>query len=117
VSLYRTKEEARRVYIDLIKEVASQWPNWVPPINIHVGPPSFRSLISFVSDSSRTTQPGDFGIVNAKKELLVEGNIYTHRDTAQLASNYPPIQSDEVEHYKIHSYEVRELNIGANAGV
>ncbi|KAI0300385.1 hypothetical protein BC826DRAFT_905835 [Russula brevipes] len=94
--MFLFQENAQRKYIDLIKEAVEKWPNWDPPINIH---------------------PGDFGTVKTKTgRLLVEGNIYTHGDTKQLASQYPPIQSDEVERYHIQSNKVRRLDIGANVG-
>ena len=33
---FRTKENAQRKYIDLIKEAAAKWANWDPPRNIRV---------------------------------------------------------------------------------
>jgi hypothetical protein len=37
--MFLFRENAQRKYIDLIKEAASRWPNWDPPIIIYVGPP------------------------------------------------------------------------------
>jgi hypothetical protein len=34
--LFRTKQNAQRKYVDLIKEAAAKWPNWDPPRNIRV---------------------------------------------------------------------------------
>jgi hypothetical protein len=34
--LFRTKENAQRKYIDLIKEAAAKWPNWDPARKINV---------------------------------------------------------------------------------
>jgi len=48
---------------------------------------------------------------------MVEGNIYTHVDTMGIASQYPPVLTPEVDHFSIHSYEVRALNINAGAGL
>ena len=62
-------------------------------------------------------QPGDFGTVNKKTgELIVEGNIYTHPDIAQIASQHRPIRAAEVDHYHINSFEVRQLGVNADAG-
>ncbi|KAI9458823.1 hypothetical protein F5148DRAFT_1150944 [Russula earlei] len=94
--LFRTKENAQRKYIDLIKEAVAKWPNWDPPKNIYAG---------------------DFGTVDKKSgELTVEGNIYTHDSTKQIAGDHPPILAPEVDDYQIHSYEVRGLVVDAETG-
>ena len=63
-------------------------------------------------------QPGDFGAVDKRTgELVVEGNIYTHADIVGIASQYPPVLLPEVDHFSIHSYEVRGLSINAGAGL
>jgi len=94
--LFRSRENAQRKYIDLIKRAAAKWPNWDPPRNI---------------------RPGDFGTVNKKTgELIVEGNIYTHPDIAQIACQHRPIRAAEVDHYHINSFEVRQLGVNADAG-
>jgi hypothetical protein len=49
--------------------------------------------------------------------LVVEGNIYTHIDIMDIASKYLPVPTPEVDHFSIHSYEVRALNINAGAGL
>jgi len=36
MTLFRTKENAQRKYIDLIKEAAAKWANWDPARNIYV---------------------------------------------------------------------------------
>jgi hypothetical protein len=66
----------------------------------------------------RRKQAGDFGTVNKKTgELTVEGNIYNHIDTAQIAKQYPPVESADVDFYQIPSYEVRPVDSKAGAGV
>jgi hypothetical protein len=76
-----------------------------------------------LSDINRLTvprrkQPGDFGTVNKKTgELTVEGNIYVHIDTAQIAKQYPPVESPDVDFYQIPSYEVRPMDSKAGAGM
>ncbi|KAH9998003.1 hypothetical protein BJV77DRAFT_787659 [Russula vinacea] len=93
---FRTRENAQRKYVDLIKCASAKWPNWDPPRN-------FR--------------PGDFGVVNKKTgALIVEGNIYTHPDIAQIAHQYHQIQAAEVDHYQINSFDVRGLDVNAAAG-
>ena len=70
-----------------------------------------------VSSSPPPQKPGDFGVVNKKTgALIVEGNIYTHPDIAQIAHQYHPIQAAEVDHYQINSFEVRGLDVNAAAG-
>jgi hypothetical protein len=34
--LFRSRENAQRKYVDLIKEAAAKWPNWDPPKTIYV---------------------------------------------------------------------------------
>jgi hypothetical protein len=36
MTLFRTKENAQRKYVDLIKEAAAKWANWDPARNILV---------------------------------------------------------------------------------
>lgn len=36
MTLFRTKENAQRKYVDLIKEAAAKWANWDPARNIYV---------------------------------------------------------------------------------
>ncbi len=36
MALFRTKENAQRKYIDIIKEAAAKWPNWDPARSIRV---------------------------------------------------------------------------------
>jgi len=92
--LFHTKENTPHKYVDLIKEAAAKWPNWDPPKTIHAG---------------------DFGTINRKTgELVVEGNIYTHVDIRQIASQYPPLQVAEVDHFRIHSCQVKELDVKAD---
>jgi len=96
MSLFRTKENAQRKYIDLIKEAAAKWPNW---------------------DPARRIYAGDFGTVNKKTgELSIEGNIYTHIDTAYAAKQHPAIQAPAVDLYQIPSYEVRQVDPKGNTG-
>jgi hypothetical protein len=47
---------------------------------------------------------------------MVEGNIYEHVDTAQIARRYPPVEVPEVGQFRMSSYEVRELHVDADAG-
>ncbi len=125
--LFRTRENAQRKYIDLIQRVAAKWPNWDPPRNIRVSIALPQPLVCFSALStsppsppflSQRKQPGDFGTVNKKTgELIVEGNIYTHPDIAQIARHHRPIRTAEVDHYQINSFEVRDLGVNANAGV
>ena len=42
---------------------------------------------------------------------MVEGNIYTHDDTMQIANQYPPVQGADVDKYQIHSLEVKGLSV------
>jgi len=92
--LFRSRENAQRKYIDLIKKAAAKWPNWDPPRNI---------------------RPGDLGTINKETgELIVEGNIYTHPDIAQIARQHRPIRTAEVDHYHINSFEVRQLDVNAD---
>ena len=68
-------------------------------------------------DRSLTKQAGDFGtIIKETGELEVEGNIYSHVDIKQIASQYPPVPEDEVDQFEIHSLQVRGMDIGASAG-
>ena len=116
---FRTKENAQRKYIDLIKEAAAKWPNWDPPRNIRV------SIIAPWSISFRLSacplpqqkQPGDFGTVNKKTGgLNVEGNIYYHPNIAPIAYKYLPIEGAVVDHYQINSFEVRVSDVNATIG-
>jgi len=67
-------------------------------------------------DRSLTKQAGDFGTILKKTgELEVEGNIYSHVDTEQIASQYPAVPEDEVDQFEIHSLQVRGMDIGASA--
>lgn len=50
-------------------------------------------------------------------EFLVEGNIYTYQDIAQIAQQYPPFEAPETDQYQIHSYHVRGLDMGTDFGV
>ena len=45
---------------------------------------------------------------------MIEGNIYTYEDIAQIAKQHLSIQGTEVDHYKIQSCKVQKLNIEAN---
>ncbi|KAI0004598.1 hypothetical protein BJV74DRAFT_881176 [Russula compacta] len=93
--LFRTKENAQRKYVDMIKEVCTMWPNWDPSKNIHAG---------------------DFGTVSKSSGVFTpEGNIYTHSDIAHIANQYRPIQSPDIDHYQLHTYEVRGLDIENDA--
>lgn len=57
-------------------------------------------------------QAGDYGKVDKKTgELVVEGNIYTHADTMQIANQYPCVQEAEVDKFRIHSLEVEGLSV------
>lgn len=49
-------------------------------------------------------------------EFLVEGNIYTYQDIAQIAQQYPPFEAPETDQYQIHSYHVRGLDMGTDFG-
>jgi len=92
--LFRSRENAQRKYIDLIKEVSARWPNW---------------------DPSRNLRPGDFGTIDKTTgEFAVEGNIYTHVDIARIADKHRPVQTPEIEYYQIPSYEVRGLDVKAD---
>jgi hypothetical protein len=72
-------------------------------------------LLSVCSQPNR--QPGDFGTINKKTGgLIVEGNIYTHPDIAQIAHGFHPIQAAEVDHYQINSFEVQGLDVNAAVG-
>jgi len=69
-------------------------------------------------DRSLTKQAGDFGtIIEDTGELEVEGNIYTHTDTKQIASQYPAVDGDEVDHIEIVSERVQKINIGPSIGL
>jgi len=93
---FRSRENAQRKYVDLIKEAAAKWPNWDPPRRIYAG---------------------DFGTINKKTgELVVEGNIYSHVDTKEIASRHPAVPAPEVDQFEIHSYEVRGIDINTSAG-
>jgi hypothetical protein len=120
---FRTKENAQRKYIDLIKEAAAKWPNWDPPRNIRVSivapcSVSFRSSVSPLHfPPPRQKQPGDFGTVNKKTGgLNVEGNIYSHPDIAPIANKYLPIAGAVVDHYQINSFEVRVSDVTSSVG-
>ena len=119
---FRTKENAQRKYIDLIKEAAAKWPNWDPPRNIRVSivaswSVSFRLSADPSTFPSPTKQPGDFGTVNKKTGgLNVEGNIYSHPDIAPIAYKYLPIEGAVVDHYQINSFEVRVSDVNATIG-
>jgi len=89
--LFRTRENAQRKYIDLVKEASAKWPNW---------------------DPSRNLRPGDFGTVNKTTgDFVVEGNIYTHVDIAKTAEQYRPVQAAEIDYFQIPSFEVRGLDV------
>jgi len=93
---FRSRKNAQRKYVDLIKEAAAKWPNWDPPKQI---------------------LPGDFGVINKETgELAIEGNIYTHVDTMSIANRYHVIPAPEVDQFEIHSYEVRGIDINAAVG-
>jgi len=67
-------------------------------------------------DRPLTKQAGDFGtIIEETGELWVEGNIYSHVDTEQIASQYPAVNEDEVDHIEIQSHQVQGIDIGASA--
>ncbi len=87
--LFCTRENAQRKYIDLIKRAATKWPNWDPLRNIRVTIMSSRPLVCYERLTSLVPQQnlGDFGTINKKTgelRLIVEGNIYTHPDIAQM---------------------------------
>jgi len=42
---------------------------------------------------------------------VIEGNIYTHADTLQIANQYPCVPEAEVDKFRIHSLEVEGLNV------
>ena len=68
-------------------------------------------------DRSIAKQAGDFGTIDKKTgELMVEGNIYSHDDTKQIASKYPAVPEAETNQFAIHSYEVRGMDLNASAG-
>ena len=68
-------------------------------------------------DRSLTKQAGDFGtMIRETGELEVEGNIYSHVDTEQIASQYPAVNEDEVDHIEIQSHQVQGIDISASAG-
>jgi len=96
MALFRTKENAQRKYIDIIKEAAAKWPNW---------------------DPARSIRVGDFGTVNRKSgELSVEGNIYDHASTKHVAQQYPAVEAPDVDFYQIPSYEVRQVDPRTDPG-
>jgi hypothetical protein len=117
---FRTRENAQRKYVDLIKCASARWPNWDPPRNFRVSiaaSPLGLSPCVYAPPFPSPKQPGDFGIVNKKTgALVVEGNIYTHPDIAQIAQQYQPIQAAEVDHYQINSFDVRGLDVNAAVG-
>lgn len=81
-----------------------------PPSTLGPSTPSDRSL-------TKQTQAGDFGTINKKTgELVVEGNIYTHVDTKEIASRHPAVPAPEVDQFEIHSYEVRGIDVNTSAG-
>jgi len=47
---------------------------------------------------------------------MIEGNIYTHDDIAQIAEQHLPVQGAEVDHYQTQSHKVQGLGIEANTG-
>jgi len=95
-SLFRSKRNSQRKYIDLINEASSKWANWDPPKRI---------------------EPGDFGtVIKATGELVVEGNIYVHEALAHIAKRHPPSEGHELDRYHIHSYEVRGVDVGGGLG-
>jgi hypothetical protein len=47
---------------------------------------------------------------------MVEGNIYTHNDIAQIAGQHPAVQGNQIEHYQIQSHKVKEVHIDADTG-
>lgn len=56
--LFRTRENAQRKYVDLIKEAAARWPNWDPPRNIRVSSTAAIAINSrFVSAFLTPHQP------------------------------------------------------------
>jgi hypothetical protein len=116
---FRSRENAQRKYVDLIKEAAAKWPNWDPPRRIYVSTALNSLARQRLSDrfSHQTKQAGDFGTINKKTgELLVEGNIYSHVDTKEIASRYPAVPAPGVDQFEIHSYEVRGIDINTSAG-
>jgi len=95
-SLFRSRRNPQRKYIDLINEASTKWANWDPP---------------------RRIKPGDFGtIIKSTGEFVVDGNIYEHKDLAHIAKNHPPCEAHETDRYHIHSYEVRGVDAGAQFG-
>ena len=116
---FRSRQNAQRKYVDLIKEAAAKWPNWDPPRRIYVsiahqplGP--WQRVLTVPFDPK---QAGDFGTVDKETgELRVEGNIYTHVDTIRIASQHPVVFAPGVDQFEIHSYEVRGIDVTASAG-
>jgi hypothetical protein len=116
MTLFRTKENAQRKYIDLIKEAAAKWPNWDPAKNIYVSIVIHPFVRQSVWPSLGIKQAGDFGTIDRKTgDLTVEGNIYKHIDIAQIAKQYPPEDSPDLDYYQIPSYEVRPVDHKAEA--
>jgi hypothetical protein len=77
------------------------------------------SVFSYLGSSSfyHSQQVGDFGSLDEESgELWAEGNIYTHEDTIQLASQFPSVKEPEIDGYKIHSHDVQELDVGTKPG-
>ncbi|KAH9969330.1 hypothetical protein BJV74DRAFT_867972 [Russula compacta] len=96
--LFRTKANAQRKYIDLIYDAASKWPNWIPDKKI---------------------SPGDFGNVDEKTgDFIVEGNIYTHDDTKEIAIKHPVVHGKGTDHWDVHSNAIKgsgvDVEVGAN---
>jgi hypothetical protein len=48
--------------------------------------------------------------------LIIEGNIYTYKDIAHIASQYPAIEEDEADPYILRSREVQELDVKDDDG-
>ena len=48
---------------------------------------------------------------------MIEGNIYEHIDIRNIALQYRPVLAPEVNRFLINSYEVRALDVNADAGV
>ena len=114
---FRSRKNAQRKYVDLIKEAAAKWPNWDPHKQILVSIAINSWSVSAFLTVPLTTQPGDFGTINKETgELAIEGNIYTHIDTKSIANQYLVVPAPEVDQFEIHSYEVRGIDINAAAG-